>query len=671
MVHTHTMKPRWTESAARLGLMAVLGLALSMTPAAFAQQEETPEPQTTTAAGSELPATAQSQTETIDRHATESIHEDKKPEAAPIATDSAAPKDPQSYGLWTLLPAAVAILLAVFTRQVVPALVIAVLCGAYMMVPCLPATETLGQLNPIVGGFRLAMEKYVLGAIHEYPSESFGHIKIIVFTLVIGFTIGVIGRNGGTAGMVKLVTGESNSPRRGALTAWFAGLVVFFDDYANTMIVGPTMRSVFDRVKLSRAKLAYIIDSTAAPVASIALIGTWVGAEIGFIQTGIDDVIKSGTPGFLVDANGQVSTGMGVFLQSLAYRFYPILALVLVFLVALTGRDFGPMKRSERKMHESQGPQTLGVGVQDMTPQSAAPSWWLGVLPIAILVGATMAVLAVTGFGASATVDAMNAVGADGASLWEQKAWWHQGGAILQNSDSTLSIMYGAVLSAFAAVLLSFFFARACSIRDVVDAGIDGMTRMFPAIVILVLAWALSAVLQDLRLGGVVAARLNAADFPVHWLPLAVFLCAALMSFATGTSWGTMGILCPMTVAISARLMGDLDVVEASSLFYASVGSVLAGAVFGDHCSPISDTTVLSSIAAGCRHEEHVWTQIPYALVAAVAAMGLGDYLCSVKGQPWYLGLAAGSLFLVVFIFLFGRRTAPRPAPAPIHQHIP
>ncbi len=669
VIRTHTMKTRWTGSAARLGLMAVLGLALSMTPATLAQQAETPEPQTTPAAGSELPASAQSPTDTIDQRATESTQEDKKPEAAPTATVPAPPKDPKSYGLWTLLPAVVAILLAIFTRQVVPALVIGVLCGAYMMVPCLAADNPLAQQNTIVGGFRLAMETYVLGAIHETPDKNFAHLKIIVFTLVIGFTVGVIGRNGGTAGMVKLVAGESESPRRGALTAWFAGLVVFFDDYANTMIVGPTMRSVFDRVKLSRAKLAYIVDSTAAPVASIALIGTWVGAEMGYIQTGIDSVVASGTPGFLVDANGQVSTGMGVFVQSLAYRFYPILALVLVFFVALTGRDFGPMKRSERKMHEPSSASVAGIDIQDVTPGTASPVWWLGLLPIIVLVLGTIGVLAATGYAAPGTVSAMQAVGADGASLWEQNDWWINAGRVLENSNSTLSIFYGAILSAVAAIVLTLV-AGACPFRDVVDAGIEGMTRMFPAIVILVLAWAISGVLTDLQLGKIVASHLQAAEFPIRWLPLAVFLCAALISFATGTSWGTMGILCPVTVEISARLMGDVEVAEASSLFYASVGSVLAGAVFGDHCSPISDTTVLSSIAAGCRHEEHVWTQIPYALVAAAAAMGLGDYMCSVKGQPWYLGLAAGSLFLLVFIFVVGRRCAPRVVSSPIRPHI-
>ena len=182
---------------------------------------------------------------------------------------------------------------------------------------------------------------------------------------------------------------------------------------------------------------------------------------------------------------------------------------------------------------------------------------------------------------------------------------------------------------------------------------------MFPAVVILILAWSLSATLQALRLGDVVGAQLETHDFHAGWFPLAVFACSAFVSFATGTSWGTMGILCPMVVQIAVGLIGGVEANEALPLFYASVGSVLAGSVFGDHCSPISDTTVLSSIASGCRHEEHVWTQIPYALVAGIAAMGLGDVACSVCGQPWYYGLGAGALFLLLVVFVIGRRPVP------------
>ena len=571
-------------------------------------------------------------------------------EPAPKATER-QPRAPQTYQLWVLMPALIAILLAILTRQVVPALVVGVVVGAYMMVPCLPADGAYASQHSIVAGFRLAAETYVIGAIHEPPSANDAHIKIILFTLVIGFMVGVLGRNGGTAGVVRLVAGRTESPRRGALTAWLAGLVVFFDDYSNTMIVGPTMRSVFDRLKMSRAKLAYIVDSTAAPVASLALIGTWVGAEIAFIQTGLDQVGKNAVPAFLTTDGGAMLTGMQAFVYSIPYRFYPILALFLVFLIALTGRDFGPMKRSEsaalRRQEEGTGPAS---GTQQQA--GPAPCWWLGLVPVLILLAVTIGVLIVTGYDA-----------AQGRTMTQQSApFWERAYKILENSDAYLSIMYGALLAAIGAMLLTML-KRACSIRDAADAGLEGAARMCPALVILVLAWALSAVEQDLALGPIVTEHLKAASFPAEWMPLAIFVCAAGISFATGTSWGTMGILCPVAVTIMAGIAAEMPPDKAQTLFYACVGSVLAGAIFGDHCSPISDTTVLSSVAAGCRHEEHVWTQIPYATVGAIAAMGFGDVMCSVYDQPWYYGLGAGAVFLLLVVLIFGRRVKPLSPP--------
>ena len=572
--------------------------------------------------------------------------------ASPVPAAPSGPKDPLSYGLWVLTPAIVAILLAIFTRQVVPALVVGVLAGRQARDQHVCAGDAFAQTHPVVGGFRLAAEKYVMGPMLD-PQHGHAKLKIIIFTLTIGFMIGVIGRNGGTTGMVKLVAGRTESPRRGALTAWLAGLVVFFDDYANTMIVGPTMRSVFDKVRLSRAKLAYIVDSTAAPVASLALIGTWVGAEIAYIQSGLTEVAQDGAPAFLME-QGTLLTGMQVFISSLAYRFYPILALVLVFLIALTGRDFGAMRRSEARALRGQDEKPYDARIELAAEDQPTPRWWLGLVPVLVLIGVTVALLVITGFGP-----------AGGSELMQQNLpVWKKISLIIGEADAYLSIFYGAILAAFVALILSML-ARACTVRDAADAGLDGMARMFPAIVILVLAWALSSVEQDLALGQVVTDGLQAAKFPVQWMPLAIFVAAAVISFATGTSWGTMGILCPMTVTVGARLVSGVEPDQALPLFYAAVGSVLAGAIFGDHCSPISDTTVLSSVASGCRHEEHVWTQVPYAIVTAIVAMGLGDVMCSVYHQPWYYGLGAGTILLILIVLIFGRRPKPLAPPLP------
>lgn len=562
---------------------------------------------------------------------------------------TSTPRDPKSYGLWTLAPALAAILLAILLRQVIPALVIGILVGAYMLVPCLPATDAFADSHYVVAGLRLAAETFIIGVITD-PDSGFGKVKIMVFTLMIGFTVGVIGRNGGTAGMVRLLTGQTESARRGALTTWLGGLVVFFDDYANVMIIGPMMRSVFDRLKISRAKLAYIIDSTAAPVASIALVGTWVGTEISYINSGLTQLKNTHTtPEFLIDMNGEVMSGMTAFMYSLPYRFYPLLALFLVFLVCLTGRDFGPMRKSQDKA--SKKVLTNGLISESQREESSVmPNWWLGVIPIMVLVMVTLGVLVQTGMVSPLGIEVMQQ---------ENTKLWIKISTIIGAADSYISIYYGAIMSAVVALILTAI-SRAVKLKDAVDAGLEGMSRMFPAIVILILAWSLSAVEQNLKLSEIVGDRLLAAQFPAHWLPLTVFICAAGISFATGSSWATMGILCPIAVTLSAGLVADLEPVYAFNIFSASVGSVLAGAIFGDHCSPISDTTVLSSIAADCPHEEHVWTQLPYALVTAVAAMAFGDVMCSVYKQPWYYGLGAGAFMLLFVVIVFAR--SPRPS---------
>jgi len=583
---------------------------------------------------------------------------DAPQELKPAAQQTAIP---HHFGLWVLAPPLVAILLAIFFRQVVAALVVGVLTGAYMVFSFAPGQyspdTSYGVVNTVVGGLRLASEKYILGSLHEFGEQGYPHLKIILFTLIIGFMVGVIRRNGGTDGMVRWVAGKSQSQKRGQFTAWLAGIFVFFDDYANTMIIGPTWQPVFDKLKLSRAKLAYIVDSTAAPVASLAIVGTWVGAEIGYINSGLKEFTPQSAPDFLLNttaATPTLITAMDAFVQSIPYRFYAILALVMVLFIVLLGRDFGPMKKSEsRALNELDTGKTSDANDAQTL---ARPRAWLGLLPILVLVITTIVVLILTGraeLGQSST----------------ELSWTKQLGQFISNGDSYVAIFYGAILSALLAVILTML-SRACKVREAADAGVQGMAKMFPAIVILVLAWSLSAACKDLMLAKIVGDRLQMAGFTMQWAPTAIFLCAAGVSFATGTAWGTMGILCPLAVAIPAQLAlkANVPTEQALPLFYAAVGSVLAGSVFGDHCSPISDTTVLSSLASGCRHEEHVWTQIPYAFVTALVAVVCGNILCDVYGQPWYVGLGAGTIALLLIVLIVGRRPKLLPVPATIQQ---
>jgi len=568
---------------------------------------------------------------------------DTAPAAQPTtAATTPTPKD--SFGLWSLTPAIVAIILAIVTRQVLVALSIGILTGAAMMA-CLA-----GTYNPI-GWLTTAIDVYLYRTLVPVADSAaeFDKLQVLFFTLMIGAMVGTIEAAGGTRAMVARVTRHMKTRQRGQLGAFFAGLVVFFDDYANAMIVGPSMRPVFDRLRLSREKLAYIVDSTAAPVASL-FIGTWLATEIQYIDVGLD-ALGDARPGFLADMSASKA-----FWASIPYRTYAWLALVMVFLVAVSGRDLGTMRKAE-----SDAVRTPAAGGAT-DAEDNGDRWLIGLLPVAMLVFLTIGLMITTG------VATCRAEGIDLA--WKSRAAIGESIMdILAKCDSYIALQYGSLAAAVLAVIMSVG-GRALSLAKAMDAFLNGMSRMFAACVVLILAWGLSQVSQDLQLGEVARERLqhliDEGLFGHAFLPLAIFLTAAFVSFATGTSWGTLGIICPATVTIAAGLLADMPAQQAMPLFYASVGAVLTGAVFGDHCSPISDTTVLSSIASECDLGAHVWTQLPYAIIVALAGILCTDILNVVLmehaptfyNKYWnvYYGTACGALVLAMILLVAGRR---------------
>ncbi len=553
------------------------------------------------------------------------------PFVMPLMTRSApaAPPLPEDlFGLWTVLPAVVAIGMAVLLRQVFPALVMGTLTASAMVMYTLPSASKFGGANGVVTAIRLAVERYIVGAIAD-PSHAGvadpTRMMTVLATLTIAGMVAVIHSNGGTAAMVRTVTGLARTRRRGQLATFLAGLVVFFDDYSNCLIIGPTMRPITDRLGVSREKLSFILDATAAPVASLALFGTWITTEVSFIQTGLDQLKADGSlPPFLANVSPYEA-----FIRSLPYRYYAIFALVLVFFIAITGRDFGPMRKAEER--EAHRPPSI----EETTPSiHDAAKWWYAALPVGALVFVTMLILFVTGW-----------YGCEGSHSFQE---------ILKNMNAYASILYGAMAALLLALGVSIA-TRMQTVTRALDSMMEGVQRVIPAVAILVLAWALSDSMRDLHLGQVAVRELRSHQFSPHLLPLFIFISACLVSFATGTSWGTMGILCPVAVLLAGHLAADLARDEALTLFYGSVGSVLAGAVFGDHCSPISDTTVLSALASECSLEAHVWTQLPYAVVAALMEVLAGDLLCGWLGAPVWLGLVAGTAGLFVFVYVVGR----------------
>jgi len=526
-------------------------------------------------------------------------------------------------GAWSLLPALLAIVLALGLRQVLVALFVGVVVGA-------------GLLSGRVDLALFRAFDLVVGALADVD-----HAKVVAFTLLMGGLVGLVTANGGARGLLAWMGGGARSPRRAGLTTWFLGLLVFIDDYASSLLVGSTMRPVTDAWRISREKLAYIVDSTAAPITSLALVSTWVGYELSVLQDALD-------------AAALDYGAYRVFLEGLASRFYPWLALLFVALVAGTGRDFGPMARAEARARTTGAllrpggtPLMDAHALGDVRAAPARPL--LGVVPILTLLATVGAVLAVTGLrGVAADPAAWSAAREQGAV--------RALGALLGEAASFDALVYGSGAGVIAGVLASVV-ARATTVEGAVESVLRGMRATLVAVIVLVLAWSIGDVMSALRAGPYLASGFGAA-LPAWSLPTLTFLAAAVLAFSTGTSWGTMAILFPVVAPVVAVHAGS-DGFE--GLLAGTCSSVLAGAVFGDHCSPISDTTVLSSVACAADHVDHTRTQAPYAAVVAAVAIGCGTLPLGF-GVPAAAGLGAGAVVLGGILWVFGRVGPPPPA---------
>lgn len=519
-------------------------------------------------------------------------------------------------GGWSLLPAALAIALALVFRQVLVALFAGVIVGAGLLA---------GRVDlAIFSAFDV-----VISALADAD-----HAKVVVFTLSMGGLVGLVTANGGARGLISWVGGGARSRRRALLTTWALGILVFIDDYASSLLVGSTMRPITDGWRTSREKLAYVVDSTAAPITSLALVSTWVGYELSVLQDALD-------------ASGLEYGAYQVFLEGLASRFYPWFALFFVALVAYTGRDFGPMLTAERRARRTGALVRPGgtplmdadtLGPIDETP----PRAWLGAVPIAVLLATVAAVLTLTGLdGVRADPEAWAAAQAQGPV--------RALGALLGAAASFDALVYGSGLGVLAGVLTSTA-ARVLSVEASVESILRGMRATLVAVIVLVLAWSIGDVMSRLQAGPYLASALGGA-LPAWTLPTLTFIFAAVLAFATGTSWGTMAILFPVITPVLAVHVGA-DGFE--DLLFGTCSSVLAGAVFGDHCSPISDTTVLSSVACASDHVDHTRTQAPYALVAAAVAIGAGTLPLGLGVSP-LLSLAVGGLLLMGVLRVWGQ----------------
>ncbi|MEX0792156.1 MAG: Na+/H+ antiporter NhaC family protein [Pirellulaceae bacterium] len=514
------------------------------------------------------------------------------------------------FGWLSILPPVVTIVMAIATRKTLPSLTFGILLGSLIY----------------KGGYPIAALQFAVVEAFWAKLISWDKIQVYGFTLTMGALIGLISASGGMRGLVNIVVRFAYTRKRGQITTWLLGLVIFFDDYANMLLLGGTLRPVTDRLRISREKLAYMIDSTAAPVAGLALISTWVAIEIEYIADGLTKLDTSiGADAFQL------------FIESIPYRFYSWWALLLVPILAILNRDFGPMLKAERAQLQADEPRTddLAETPNDRT-SPAPPRWYNAVVPIVVTVSMAMAMLGYTGH-AQAIAD-----GIAQPTLRE----------IVGSANPAISLLTGAALGLVVAVTM-IASQRLLSARDIGLSLFHGGRAIFPALLILWLAAGLVTLNDALETGTYLAALVE-ASMPVWLLPTVTFALAGVIAFCTGTSWGTMGIVMPLAIPISVAAVGDPTSEFGSAQLLAVVGGVLAGAIFGDHCSPISDTTILSSQACGCDHISHVRTQMPYALLGGAIAILCGTLPIGL-GLPVLWCHVMGLGMLIAMVWLLGK----------------
>ena len=529
------------------------------------------------------------------------------------------------YGVLTLLPPLIAIILAFITKNVIISLFIGLISGAFLisLVDSTFITAIFSTITEIV--------ERMINALADPWNAG-----IVLQVLVIGGIIALVAKMGGAKAIAEALAKKAKGPISAQIITWVLGLLVFFDDYANSLIVGPIMRPVTDKMRISREKLAFIIDATAAPISGIAIISTWVGYELTLIKDAFVSI-------------GQEVDGFSVFLQTIPYRFYNILILCFIVYTILMKREFGSMYKAEVRARTtgnvfSKGNLESSEEHTELEPKDNVKlSIWNAIIPIGVLI-----VGAIIGFYLNGKSIVM--AGEDAAAI-----------EILKNSpmslrsiqtyfgkaDASIVLFQSALLASIVAIVMAAT-KKIFTVSEAIETWIEGMKPLIITSVILVLAWSLTGVIKDLGTGAYLVSILS-DKIPAFILPSIIFILGAVISFATGTAYGTRGILMPLAIPLAFSIGGG-----SMNLVIVSASAVLTGAVFGDHCSPISDTTILSSTGSGCNHIEHVRTQMPYALLVAAVSI-LAGYIPAALGVSIWIVLPVSIVLVGAIVYIVGK----------------
>ena len=507
--------------------------------------------------------------------------------------------------LWlSILPPLIAIGLALLLKEAIISLFAGIWVGVFIAGGM--------SVSSIFSSFLRIIDTYIVSALNDS-----GHLSIIVFSLLIGGMVAIITKNGGMLGVVNFFSKYAKSARSAQLVTWLLGVLIFFDDYANTLIVGNTMRPVTDRFKVSREKLAYIVDSTAAPIAAIAFFTTWIGAELGYIGDALAKLDIETSP-------------YAMFLGSLKYAYYPVFTLGFMFLLIWTRKDFASMHTAEVQARNASN----GVSENDSGQQFVGkPKALNAFLPVLTLILVTVVGLLYSGYD---------------IAVWNSTdSFLSKLSSSIGNADSYAALLWASLCSISVALLLSVS-QGILKLGESMEVAINGFKTLLPAVLILTCAWSLALVTEELHTATYLTNLLSGSLDPLL-LPLISFILAGVVSFSTGSSWSTMAILYPIILPTTWTIGTEagLDADSLMEVMLNTTSVILAGSVFGDHCSPISDTTILSSLASDCDHISHVRTQMPYALITGFVSILTGGLLFYI-GVPWWIN------FLIGFALLFG-----------------
>ncbi|MGI6129327.1 MAG: Na+/H+ antiporter NhaC family protein [bacterium] len=496
----------------------------------------------------------------------------------------------QTVGWLSIIPPFIAITLAIVTKEVLISLALGIFSGALI----------LSGWNP-AGAFTQSVEILI-----NSIGDAEWNVRVILFVTLLGGIVGLLARSGSPVSFSLWAIKRVKNRSLALLTTWLLGITIFMDDYFNCLTVGTIMRPITDRYRISRAKLAFVIDATAAPVCILVPLSTWVAYVMSL----------------LVQEFGQYGITMNpfqAFMATIPYNLYAWLVLAMVLVTSFTDLEFGPMAHHERLALEKgilyddslgspPGDDFANLEVADNSQPIDL------ILPIVTLVVGTIAAMLVTG-------------GYGEVGFWEA----------IMNTDSATSLVYGATVSIIITVLF-YHFRRVVTIKDSMNAIVQGFKSMVMAISVLSLAWSIGAICKELGTGVWVAGVVS-RGLPATFIPAALFVASAIIAFATGTSWGTFAIMIPIAVPLA----------QAVNIVYLipSVAAVLSGGTFGDHCSPISDTTIMSSTGGACHHVDHVNTQLPYALTAA-ALSTVGFVISTFLSNGWIVLAVSLVLFFAV-----------------------